>query len=462
VSPEGLRSAPFGWRPAAVLIGVNFLDGAETAVVIGVLPFLQDEWGFSDAWGGAIATAAAIAGLVALLPAGWMADHLPRTRMLGFLLATWALLTTASAAAVAFWMFFLVRVVLGGAMHLDNPPASSLLADSYPPSMRGRVFGYQRVAFVVGTGIGIGIGGGVGDALGWRAAFLVMAIPGLVVAALCFRLHEPERGALDRDEAVASAVDPSDLDEDAMEVLEDLRLGELEEANVASHARQELVRVRAALRIPTVRALYIGLTVAFLGFNGIAFWLPTYFERTHRISEGAAAGITAALALLAGIGGAYLGGVLGDRRERRGVGTRIDIVVVSLAIGGLILIGALLIPQLGPQVVALMLAAFVLSLSFANFAAAAADVLPARIRGTGFALFTFLITLGSALGPLIVGGVSDATGSLGIAIGVCVLPTLPGALVVARARATVAADTAAARVAAATGYAPGSDPTMPT
>jgi MFS family permease len=459
VRPRVSANAPFGWRPAAVLTAVNFVDGAEGAVVIGALPLLQDEWHFSDAWAGAIATAAAVAGLIALLPAGWMADHLRRTRVLGLVLASWAVLTTASAAAVAFWMFFLIRVVLGAAMHIDNPPASSLLADSYRPAVRGRVFGYQRVAFVVGTGVGIGIGGAVGDALGWRAAFLVMVIPGLIVAALCWRLHEPERGALDGEMPDGSTGDDAD---GRGALLAEMELRPLDELEGAGGIRQELARVRETLRIPTVRTLYAGLTVAFLGFNGIAFWMPTFLERTHDISEGAAAGITAAAALIAGLGGSILGGVLGDRRERRAAGGRIDLVVFSLGVGGVILIGALAVPTLGPQVLAIGVAAFVLSLSFANFAAATAEVLPARIRGTGFAVFTFLLTLGSALGPLIVGGVSDATGSLGVALGVAVLPTLPGAFVVARARATVAADTAAARANLLPGYSAGSEPTTPT
>jgi MFS family permease len=465
VDRGGSASAPYGWRPAAVLTAVNFVDGAEGAVVIGALPLLQDQWGFSDAWGGAIATAAAIAGLIALLPAGWMADNLRRTRVLGLVLASWAVLTTASAAAFAFWVFFLIRAVLGAAMHIDNPPASSLLADSYPPVVRGRVFGYQRVAFVVGTGVGIGIGGGIGDALGWRAAFLVMVIPGLIVAALCWRLHEPERGALDR----ASPGDgpPAALPDDTgpparASVLEEMELGPLDELETDGGVRRELARVRETLRIPTVRHLYIGLTVAFLGFNGIAFWLPTFLERTHDIGEGEAAGITAVTALIAGLGGSLLGGIIGDRRERRRVGARIDLVVVSLAVGGVVLIGALLLPTLGGQVLAIGLAAFVLSLSFANFAAAAADVLPPAMRGTGFALFTFLLTLGSALGPLVVGGASDATGSLGVALAVAVVPTLPGAFVVARARATVAQDAARARASLEAPYDAGSEPTTPT
>ena len=245
-------------------------------------------------------------------------------------------------------------------------------------------------------------------------------------------------------------------------LLAEMELRPLDELESGGGIRQELARVRETLRIPTVRTLYIGLTVAFLGFNGIAFWMPTFLERTHDISEGAAAGITAAAALIAGLGGSILGGVLGDRRERRAAGGRIDIVVFSLGVGGVILIGALAVPTLGPQVLAIGVAAFVLSLSFANFAAATADVLPARIRGTGFAVFTFLLTLGSALGPLVVGGVSDATGSLGVALGVAVLPTIPGAFVVARARATVAADTAAARANLVPDYPAGSEPTTPT
>jgi MFS family permease len=459
VPRAGSATAPFGWRPAAVLTAVNLVDGAESAVVIGALPLLQDEWSFSDTWAGAIATAASIAGLFALLPAGWMADHLRRTRVLGFVLATWALLTTASAAAVAFWMFFLVRVVLGAAMHIDNPPASSLLADSYAPGLRGRVFGYQRVAFVVGTALGIGIGGGVGDLLGWRAAFLVMVVPGLVVAWLCWRLPEPTRGALD---TVVDPTAPADVPDARALVLEELELGTLDDLEHGGGARGQLRRVRETLRIPTVRILYLGLTVAFLGFNGIAFWLPTYFERTHDLSEGAAAGITAVAAVIAGLGGSITGGVLGDRRERRAVGGRVEIVVVSLGVGGVFLLAGIAVSALALQVLLITIAAFTLSLSFPNFAAAAADVLPARTRGTGFALFTFLLTLGGALGPLIVGGVSEVTDSLGLALAVGVVPTLPGALVVTRARATIAADMAAARAELDAGYASGSEPTTPT
>jgi fucose permease len=130
-------------------------------------------------------------------------------------------------------------------------------------------------------------------------------------------------------------------------------------------------------------------------------------------------------------------------------------VVFSLVSGALVLIAALLMPSLAAQVVTLGAAAFLLTMSFPNFAAAAADVLPSARRGTGFALFTFLLQAGGALGPLVVGLSSDASGDLGLAIGISVVPVIPGALYVWGARHTFVADRARALV-------PYSVPTIPT
>ena len=78
-------------------------------------------------------------------------------------------------------------------------------------------------------------------------------------------------------------------------------------------------------------------------------------------------------------------------------------------------------------------------------APAAADVLPAARRGTGYAVLGFLLTLGGALGPLLIGGISELSGSLQLAMLLAVLPALPGGLVVLRGRSTFASDAQAAR-----------------
>jgi MFS-type transporter involved in bile tolerance (Atg22 family) len=90
-----------------------------------------------------------------------------------------------------------------------------------------------------------------------------------------------------------------------------------------------------------------------------------------------------------------------------------------------------------------VVAAILLVSGMPSYAAAVADVLPVSRRGIGFALFTFLVTLASALGPLLVGVVSDLTGSLRTALIAGALPCIPGAFVLARARTTYPADAAA-------------------
>jgi MFS family permease len=353
-------------------------------------------------------------------------------------------------------MFFGVRMVLGGASHIDNPVSSSLLADFYPPLARGRVFAVQRLSFVVGTGIGIGVGGAIGEWLGWRAAFLAVVIPGLVVAVLVATLREPVRGGMDdvvigegadpeADDAVADQPGPPAFHESPAAVLEEIE-------DTAPHVGPEGVRAylrefRGILTIPTVRTIYFGLTVTVLGFTGIAYWLPTYLERDFGLSESGGAAVTAVVAVTAGILGAFLGGTFGDRAEAARGGSRIRLTGIALFVGGGLLLLGFAVQVLVVTAVIVAAGATLLSFAFPNMAAAAAEVLPARRRGTGFAMFGFLLTLGSAMGPLLIGLISEATGSLQIAILIAVLPAIPGSLVVLRGQSTFAADAAAARAA---------------
>ena len=89
--------------------------------------------------------------------------------------------------------FIAIRAALGIGETIDNPASQSLLADYYPTERRGRAYAAQRAAPLVGTAIGTGIGGVVSATLGWRWAFLIVGVPGSVIALLCWRLPEPVR-----------------------------------------------------------------------------------------------------------------------------------------------------------------------------------------------------------------------------------------------------------------------------
>ena len=188
---------PYGWAPLIVLFIVGLVDRVEHNLLSGVLPLIQAEWGFSDTAAGSIPTAAALAAALVALPAGYIADRRSRTRIIAVVVFCWALATLGSGLATGFAMFYAMRVFLAAAENIDNPAAGSLLADFYPPATRAQAYGWTRITTYLG-GAGTLLGGVLGQAFGWRTAFLIMVIPGLLTAWLCWRLREPVRGHLDQ------------------------------------------------------------------------------------------------------------------------------------------------------------------------------------------------------------------------------------------------------------------------
>ena len=437
------EAAPFGWGPLWVLVAINVVDRVDANIVAGVLPLLKDDWGVSDTALGAIPFAAAIAGMIVAFPAGYWADRYSRTNLLAVVLASWAVLTLSSALAIGFVMFFGIRTLLGAADNIDNPAASSLIADYYPPRARARAFGLQRMAYYAGGALGALFGGLIGEIFGWRWAFALMVVPGLAVAGLCAILREPVRGAIDRFVAAqgqgseeVTSVDAAAAAESWVEDAERGATGAAEGTGFAGFR----IQVRALLKVRTIFLVYFGLTTLFLGLGGIFFWLPSFFERTHNVGEGAAGGLTALITLFGTLGGAYTGGFVGDKLHRERAGGRILVSGGGLVAGSIVLTFAFLTPTLWLQVCVLAVSVFLLALAIPNLTAAIADVLTASQRGLGFALFTFLGSLGGALGPALVGVSSDMTGSLKTAFYFLIVPSVIGSFVVLGARTTFDAD----------------------
>ncbi len=426
---EGVAT-PYGWAPLWAMVLVTLVDRIETSVVAGVLPLLQDEWGFSDAAGGAIPAAVGVAGILMTLPAGLIADRVDRRRFIAAVVAVWSLVITGSALATGFGIFFATRVALGFADSLDGASTASLLSDWYPPKARARVYGYQRMATFAGAPIGALLGGVVGELLGWRAVFFLMVVPGLAVAWFVRRQPEPGRGEIDREVATretAGAGARSGTDSEPAAA----GTGALAGADAAPGLRAQ---IRRLMGIPTVSRLYVGLLVLFLGLGGVAFWLPSLFERSYDIGEGAAAALAAGVGLV-GIGvGATVGGILGDRMHGHVPGARVAIGGTGQLLGSLLGVVAFLVEAPGARVPLLTVTVVLLSFGVPNISAAVADVLPSRRRGVGFALMNFMVALGGAFGPFLVGAVSDALGSLAHALAVLAAPMVLGSLIVLRAR----------------------------
>lgn len=386
------KAAPLGWWPAVVVALVAFIDRVEINLISGALPAIQEHFGFSDTAGGAIPTAASIAAALLLLPAGRLADRAPRVVTIAVVVLVWSICSVLSGLATTFVMFFAVRVLLGAAGQLYNPPASSLLADYYPARSRGKAYGFERAGYYMGLPTGVILGGAVAEALDWRAVFFVAAVPGLVVAALVLTVKEPLRGLGDRLDRLRG--DDAAAADDA-------------HAPLGKGGTPLLAEARTLLRVRTLKGIIIGQALLSLAVAGLFYWLPTFLERVEDLDYDAASGIAGGVGGTGIVIGIVIGSRTGDRFHGVRPGWRIKIATGFLLLGAVSLTGAVLLPGLWLRVTLIAVACAGFAAAIPNLTAASADVVPSSRRGMGFALLTFLVTLGGALGPFLIGFTSD-------------------------------------------------------
>ncbi|WP_110241508.1 MFS transporter [Nocardioides gilvus] len=388
------KEAPFGWWPAVVIALVAFIDRVEVNLIAGALPQIQDHFGFSDTWAGAIPTAASVAGALLVLPAGRLADRAPRVVTIAVVVLIWSLCSVASGLATGFMMFFLVRIIIGGAGQLYNPPASSLLADYYPARSRAKAYGFERAGYYMGLPAGVILGGAIAEAFDWRTVFFVAAVPGLLVAAIVLTVKDPIRGLGDR--------------------LEHARTGNMAAANreTVTDTRSIWSQTSDLLSIPTLRGVTVALAMLSLGVAGLFYWVPTFLHRVEGVSEATGATLSGAVGGTGIVIGIVLGSKFGDKYHGIRKGWRINVSAAFLLVGAIGLTGTVLLPGVEMRSAMIALACVGFAAAIPNMTAANADVLPANGRGMGFAVLTFLVTLGGSAGPLLIGFVSTQIGSI--------------------------------------------------
>ncbi|GAA2683549.1 MFS transporter [Nonomuraea recticatena] len=402
--PAGIDAAsraPYGWAPLIVLFVVGLVDRVEHNLLSGVLPHVQAEWGFSDTAAGSIPTASALAAALVAIPAGYLADRVNRTRILAVVVLLWAVATLGSGLAAGFAMFYAMRVFLAAAECIDNPASGSLTADYYPPVSRAKAYGLTRVTTYLG-GIGTLIGGVLAQAYGWRTAFLVMVVPGLIAAWLCWRLREPARGHLDSLVAGGST-QPGEQGEPA---------GVAEAEVPAALKDRRAGRFLEVLRIPTLAIVCAGLALLTLGLAGIFYWMPSLMVRTFGVGTGAAGSVSGLITIAGPVLGTLIGSRLGSKWHGTVRGGRLLAGGGGITAGSAVLAGALAMDSMLWLSVLTLVASTLMSIAIPNMTACLADVVGAHARGLGFAVLQLLTTFGGAFGSLVVGRISDTSGSL--------------------------------------------------
>jgi len=366
------RSRTYGWYILGLLATVNSLNYANRNVVFPVYDDLRAAFAFSNAELGLLGTAFMLSHALVTVPIGWAGDRLDRRKIMALGLVVWSLAALASALAVGLGSMLISRALVGVGTATCVPIANALLADVFPQEQKARTISIFSVGVILGGGIGFA----VGAMLGFPYGFVALALPGIALALLVYRLDVPP----------SSREPTSDVS-----------------------VRQLWRDVRTLLRIPTMRWLVIGGVLMAFSAGGYVAWFADFVANTKGYTMKEATGIFGSVALTGGLAGVVTGGIVGDRLYRRVAYGRLAAISMGFAIAvpfalvALFVDGALFLP-------ASWLMMFFITWYHGPMAAVVDDLVSEDWAATGQAAFILLIHLvGTAPSSYVVGVLADAT-----------------------------------------------------
>src|SRR5262245_32732802 len=181
----------------ALLFGVNFLNYIDRYVIAAVLPLIQAEFRIDDTRAGYLVSTFVVAYMLASPLTGWLGDRWPRRYLVGSGVLLWSLATVASGLASGYRSLLAARSFIGIGEAGFGAVSPTIISDLFPRERRGRMLAFFYVAIPVGSALGYLLGGMVSARQGWRAAFFLAGVHGVLLGLLAFRMHEPPRGAGD-------------------------------------------------------------------------------------------------------------------------------------------------------------------------------------------------------------------------------------------------------------------------
>ena len=179
----------------AILFAINLLNFYDRQILGALVEPIRKQWALTDAQIGWLATAFTLLYALVGVPLGRLADRWKRPRLLSLGVAAWSLLTAASGFAWGYGSLFAARLGVGVGEATCAPAANSLIGDLYPAARRAHALSLFMLGLPIGNFLGSFISGHVAAAYGWRMAFYIACLPGLLLAVLAMRLFDPPRGA---------------------------------------------------------------------------------------------------------------------------------------------------------------------------------------------------------------------------------------------------------------------------
>jgi len=352
----------------------NYVD---RMVIASLFPYLKVEWNLTDTDCGWFASVVTLMMTIFVFPVSFLIDRWSRKKAIATMAVLWSVATAACALTKNFTQLFSMRAIVGAGEAAYTSGGHAMIAAYFPEEKRATMNGLFTAAIPMGTAIGVVLGGIIAVNWGWRYAFGLLAIPGLIVAILFFWVKDYKTVQITKKDGTG-----------------EIKMGWKDIA-------------LEFLRTPTVLFTYVGYVGNTFVTTALMTWLPSYFNRVDGIPMDQA-GVKTAVVFLLAIFGAPLGGMVTDRLRKKWFHARMSVPAVTSLLTGLFLFIGFFFLEGKAQYLFLIFFGFTAPMFAAGGSAVTQDVVHPGLRAISYSLAQFfMMLLGYSLSPIFVGAISD-------------------------------------------------------
>jgi MFS family permease len=361
-----------------LLFLLYLFDYADRMVVNSMFTSIQKDWFITDTQCGWLVSVIYLAIGILTFPVSIIVDRWSRTKTIGLMAIVWSLATAVCAFTGNYVQLFMARIFIGFGEAGYAPGGSALISGMYPMEKRSKMMGLWNASIPLGSAIGVTMGGIIAQSLGWKHAFGIVAVPGLIIAILFLFVSDYK------------TVDLSFIDKSNNKI-------KMEKKDM----------VREFISKPSVLFTYFGMAAVVFVTTAMIVWLPKFFETGNKLEPKIAGTLAGAVMMLALIG-APLGGFIIDRWRKTEPRARLLFPSISTFFSALLLFIAFFLLKGNGQIAVLFLFGVIIMTFIAGAAAVTQDVIHPGLRATSYAIAVAVQNLlGSFTAPIILGKVSD-------------------------------------------------------
>lgn len=369
-----MKNDVYAKRVLTLVFCLSLFNYIDRQVLFAVFPLIKTDLRLSDAQLGFLASSFMIVYMCFAPFVGYLGDRLRRPGIMGVSAMLWSLATAGGGFVRSYMQLIFARSAVGVGEAGFGTVCPSYLAEWFPAGKRARVMAVYALAIPAGSAVGYLLGGLLGQHFGWRNAFFIVALPGLLLGLISFFLKEtPEKAG--------------------------------REGSLPFGAYAALFKNRTFLLI------CLAQSVGTFSAGGLAAWMPSYFVREFGLTVARAGTLFGAVTVAAGITGSYAGGWAADQLRRRTGRGYFIVGYLCFLLSALFGVWAVLATTVNTALALVFCAEFFIFAYYGPYNAAIVETVPAAMRSMAFALNIFIIhALGDAVSPYLVGRVSDAAG----------------------------------------------------